>query len=77
MTQNAVRLQIWVAISAYLLVAIAKKKLGVKASLHEILQTISLTPFDKVPLQELFMKHDTPFGMIDDENDTLNLLYES
>ena len=76
-SQNAVRLQIWVAISAYLLVAIAKKKLGVKASLHEILQTISLTPFDKVPLQELFMKHDTPFGMIDDENDTLNLLYES
>jgi hypothetical protein len=75
-SQNAVRLQIWVAISAYLLVAIAKKELGLKASLHEILQIISLTAFEKVTLQELFTKHTAPFGMIDDPNDTLNLFFD-
>lgn len=75
-SQNAVRLQIWVAISAYLLVAIAKKKLGLKASLHEILQTISLTAFEKVPLQELFVKDNTPFGTINNQKDTLNLFYD-
>ena len=74
---NAVRLQIWVAISAYLLVAIGKKKLGLIASLHEILQTISITPFEKVPVQELFMKQKAPFMIAEDPTDTLNLFSHS
>jgi hypothetical protein len=44
-SENAVRIQIWTAISTYLLVAIMKKTLGLKPSLHEILQVISVTPF--------------------------------
>lgn len=53
-SQNAVRIQIWSAVSTYLLVAILKKTQNLKPSLHEILQVISVTPFEKVPLSELF-----------------------
>ena len=52
--ENAVRIQIWVAISTYVLVAIAKKKLGLRHSLYEILQYISIAPFEKSPLRETF-----------------------
>jgi hypothetical protein len=52
--ENAVRIQIWIAISSYVLVAIAKKKLGIQYSLYEILQYISVAPFEKVPLKETF-----------------------
>lgn len=54
-SENAVKIQIWVAISVYVLVAIAKKKLNLKHSLYEILQYISLSPFEKVPLTNVFM----------------------
>ena len=53
-SDNAVRIQIWSAISTYLLVAILKKTLKLKPSLHEILQVLSVTPFEKVPVAELF-----------------------
>jgi len=53
-TQNAVRLQVWAAICSYLLVAIAKKELGLPQSLHQILQVISVSVFEPVPLPELF-----------------------
>ena len=52
--ENAVRIQIWIAISTYVLVAIAKKKLGLKHSLYEILQYVSIAPFEKSPLRETF-----------------------
>lgn len=55
-SENAVRIQIWSAVSAYLLVAIAKKTWKLEPSLHEILQVISVTPFEKTPLPELFAK---------------------
>lgn len=55
-SENAVKIQIWIAISAYVLVAIAKKKLQLKQSLYEILQVVSICIFDKVPLHELFTK---------------------
>ena len=55
-TENAVRIQIWTALSTYLLVAILKKTLKLKPSLHEILQVISVTPFEKVPIPELFAR---------------------
>jgi hypothetical protein len=51
-SQNAVRTQIWTAISVYLLVAIVKKKLGLNASLHTLLQILSVTVFEKIPLQQ-------------------------
>ena len=50
---NAVKTQIWIAISTYVLVAIIKKKLNVQASLHSILQVLSLNLFEKIPLIEL------------------------
>ena len=49
-TDNAVKTQIWIAISIYVLVAIVKKELGINRSLYEILQILSLTLFEKTPL---------------------------
>ena len=53
-SENAVKTQIWVAVSVYVLVAIMKKRLGLKASLHEILQVLSLTLFEQVPILRAF-----------------------
>ena len=47
---NAVKTQIWIAISVYVLVAIVKKELRVERSLYEILQVLSITLFEKTPL---------------------------
>jgi hypothetical protein len=52
-SENAVKTQVWIAISAYVLVAIVKKRLGVDASLYTILQVLSLTLFEKTPLIQL------------------------
>jgi Transposase DDE domain/Domain of unknown function (DUF4372) len=48
-SENAVKTQIWIAVSVYVLVAIVRKRLGLKASLHQILQVVSLTLFEKRP----------------------------
>jgi len=53
-SENAVKTQIWIAFSTYLLVAILKKELGLTQSLYEILQFMSLAPFEKTPIIELF-----------------------
>lgn len=53
-TENAVKTQIWTAVCVYVLVAIAKKKFKLKQSLYEILQVISVCPFDKTPITKLF-----------------------
>src|SRR5690606_28754176 len=50
---NAVKTQIWTAIATYVLVAIIKKRLKVEASLHAMLQVLSLNLFEKVPLDRL------------------------
>ena len=52
--ENAVRSQIWVAISAYVIVAITKKKLKIPNMLYEILPYISISPFEKIPMLEIF-----------------------
>jgi len=52
-SENAVKSQIWIAVSAYVLVAIVKKRLHLTASLYEILQILSLTMFQKIPLDQL------------------------
>ena len=49
-SENAVKTQIWIAISVYVLVAIAKKRLGLDRSLYTILQILSVTPFEKSPI---------------------------
>ena len=53
-SENAVRTQVWIAISTYVLVVIAKKQLKIKQSLYEILQLISLSAFDRTPIKNLF-----------------------
>ena len=52
-TENAVKTQIWIAITVYVLVAIVKKRLNTEASLYTILQILSLTLFEKTPLDQL------------------------
>ena len=54
-SENAVKTQIWIAIASYVVVAIAKKQLNLKHTLYEILQLVSLAPFDRTPIPELFM----------------------
>lgn len=49
-SENAVKTQIWIAVSAYVLVAIVKKRLALKQSLYTILQILSVTLFDKTPI---------------------------
>ena len=51
-SENAVRTQIWIAISVYVLVAIIKKRLKLTVSLHTLLQILSVTLFEKLPLQQ-------------------------
>jgi len=53
-SENAVKTQIWIAISTYVIVIIAKKKLNLSQTLYEILQMISLSPFERTPMVELF-----------------------
>src|SRR5467141_1263710 len=49
-SDNAVKTQIWIAVSIYVLVAIVRKRLGLRASLYQILQILSVTLFEKVPV---------------------------
>jgi IS4 transposase len=49
-SKNAVKTQIWIAVSIYVLVAIVRKRLGLEASLYQILQILSLTLFEKTPI---------------------------
>lgn len=53
-SENAVRCQIWIAISVYVLVAIIKKQLGLTQPLYTILQILSINIFDKTPINQLF-----------------------
>lgn len=53
-SENAVKIQIWIAIATYVIVVIAKKKLKLNHTLYEILQLVSLSAFDRTPLKELF-----------------------
>ena len=53
LSENAVRTQIWIAVTVYVLVAIVKKRLQLKDSLYTILQSLSVTLFEKMPLDQL------------------------
>lgn len=55
-SENAVKTQVWIAVSVYVLVAIAKKKYRIENSLYEILQILSISIFDKTPINQLFQQ---------------------
>ena len=57
LTENAVKTQIWIAISVYVLVAIVKKELQIGLSLSEILQILSITLFEQVPMKQVLTKN--------------------
>jgi hypothetical protein len=65
---NAVRIQIWTAIAVYLLVAILKKSLHLEASLYTILQILSLTLFEKMPISQALAQLPLPPSPADTQN---------
>ena len=65
-SENAVKIQVWVALSVYVLVAVVKKRLGLDLSLDKILQILSVTIFEKTPTLEGFFN-------FTDETEDLNL----
>jgi Domain of unknown function (DUF4372)/Transposase DDE domain len=71
-TENAVKTQIWIAVSVYVLIAIVRKRLNVSASLYQLLQILSLTVFERLPLIQLFTQHDPAPDYINPQNQ-LNL----
>jgi len=71
-SENAVKTQIWIAVSVYVLVAIVKKRLALSASLYEILQILSLTMFERIPLDQLLLLSEADL-MSSDSINPLNL----
>ena len=55
-SENAVKTQVWIAVSIYVLVAIAKKKFMLQQSLYEIIQILSISIFEKMPINQLFQQ---------------------
>ena len=53
-SENAVKTQVWIAVSVYVLIAIAKKKFMLEQSLYEILQILSISIFERMPINQLF-----------------------
>ena len=71
-SENAVKAQIWSAVCVYVLIAIVKKRLSVKASLYEMLQILSLTLFEKTDILQLFSDIPVQTSLSDTDNQ-LNL----
>jgi len=71
-SENAVKTQIWIAITVYVFVAIVKKRLNTEASLYTILQILSLTLFEKTPLDQLLRNMEMQMTTLENDNQ-LNL----
>lgn len=71
-SENAVKTQVWIAVSVYILVAIAKKKFMLTQSLYEILQILSISIFEKMPINQLFQQTQLQYFKEQDSNQ-LNL----
>jgi hypothetical protein len=69
-SENAVKSQVWIAVAVYVLVAIVRKRLDLDLSLHSMLQILSVTPFEKVPLGQLL----TDIEVADDSGHNANQL---
>jgi hypothetical protein len=64
-SENAVKTQIWIAVSVYVLVAIVRKRLGLTASLYQILQILSLSLFEKMPLLQALQPSNSQNDLLD------------
>lgn len=67
-SENAVKTQIWIAVSVYVLVAVVRKQLGLEASLYQILQILSLTLFEKTPILQALQPSDSRIESGEDPN---------
>jgi hypothetical protein len=67
-SENAVKTQIWIAVSVYVLVAIVRKRLGLEASLYQILQILSVTLFEKTPILQALQASDSENDLPDSGN---------
>jgi hypothetical protein len=67
-SENAVKTQIWIAVSVYVLVAIVRKRLGLEASLYQILQILSVTLFEKTPILRALQASDFEDNLDDSGN---------
>ena len=67
-SENAVKTQIWIAVSVYVLVAIVRKRLGLEVSLYQILQILSLTLFEKTPILRALQSSDYETDLGDSGN---------
>jgi len=67
-SENAVKTQIWIAVSIYVLVAIVRKRLGLEASLYQILQILSVTLFEKTPISQALQAPDSDTDLVDSGN---------
>ncbi len=67
-SENAVKTQIWIAVSIYVLVAIVRKRLGLDASLYQILQVLSVTLFEKVPILQVLEASNCQDNLVADHN---------
>jgi hypothetical protein len=67
-SENAVKTQIWIAVSVYVLVAIVRKRLGLDASLYQILQILSVTLFEKTPILQVLQASDSDTDLPDAGN---------
>jgi hypothetical protein len=67
-SENAVKTQIWIAVSIYVLVAIVRKRLGLEASLYQILQILSVTLFEKTPILRALQNSNFQSDLLDYSN---------
>ena len=73
-SENAVKSQIWIAVTVYVLMAVVKKRLGISADLYTILQVLSLTLFEKMSIFKLFS--DTGYNLSNVESSKQLILFE-
>lgn len=67
-SENAVKTQIWIAVSVYVLVAIVRKRLALKLSLYQILQILSVTLFERTPILRALQASDSEPDLDDSDN---------
>jgi IS4 transposase len=67
-SENAVKTQIWIAVTTYLLLAILKKRLGLTASLYTILHVLSVSVFERTSINQLLQNSDYRSDMDDIDN---------
>jgi hypothetical protein len=67
-SENAVKTQIWIAVSIYVLVAIVRKRLGLEISVYQILPVLSVTLFEKTPILQALQPPDSQQDLLSSAN---------